>query len=110
MESTKVEQLLMMNAEKFPVESLGVLRQKFAAMDETKAVFALSRVKDPTIALILSILVGGWGVDRFYIGSIGAGVIKLLTGGGCGIWWLIDICLIMNATRKKNFESVLVIL
>lgn len=52
------------------------------------------------VALLLSIFVGGLGVDRFYMGYIGLGVLKLVTLGGCGIWSLIDIILI--ATRKLN--------
>ncbi len=50
------------------------------------------------VALLLSIFVGGLGVDRFYMGYIGLGILKLVTLGGCGIWRLIDIILI--ATRK----------
>jgi len=46
------------------------------------------------------------GFDRFYIGDTGMGVGKLLTGGGCGIWALIDIFMIQDATREKNFELI----
>lgn len=49
-------------------------------------------------ALLLSIFVGWLGVDRFYMGYIGLGILKLLTGGGCGIWYIIDLILI--ATRE----------
>ena len=52
------------------------------------------------VALLLSIFVGGLGIDRFYMGYIGLGILKLVTFGGCGIWSLIDIILI--ATRKLN--------
>ena len=48
-------------------------------------------MKSKTTALILSILVGGLGVDRFYLGYTGMGVLKLLTGGCFGILWIIDI-------------------
>jgi len=50
------------------------------------------------VAILLSVLVGSLGIDRFYLGYIGLGILKLLTGGGCGVWWLIDIVLI--ATKK----------
>lgn len=50
--------------------------------------------KSYTTALILSILLGTLGIDRFYLGYTGIGVAKLLTLGGCGIWALIDLILI----------------
>jgi hypothetical protein len=41
------------------------------------------------------------------LGQTGLGVGKLLTLGGCGIWWLVDLILIMDATRKSNFEKIM---
>ncbi|HEV2178203.1 MAG TPA: TM2 domain-containing protein [Terriglobia bacterium] len=54
--------------------------------------------KEFLVALLLSILLGTLGVDRFYLGYVGLGIVKLLTAGGCGIWWIIDVVLI--ATDK----------
>jgi len=50
--------------------------------------------KDFIVALLLSIFVGSIGVDRFYLGYVGLGIVKLVTLGGCGVWTLIDIILI----------------
>lgn len=55
-------------------------------------------MKSKTTALILSILLGTLGIDRFYLGYTGLGIVKLITGGAFGIWWIIDI--IMLATGK----------
>ena len=49
-------------------------------------------------ALLLSLFLGGLGVDRFYLGYTGLGIAKLLTFGGLGVWALIDF--IMIAMRK----------
>ena len=58
--------------------------------------------KDWLTALLLSIFLGQLGVDRFYLGHIGLGILKLLTGGGCGIWWLVDVILIANNSLKDG--------
>ena len=60
--------------------------------------------KNPTTALLLSIFLGYLGIDRFYLGDIMQGVGKLITGGGCGVWTVIDWFLIMDAARNKNFQ------
>ncbi len=66
-----------------------------------------TRRKDPSIALVASILGGTLGIDRFYIGDIGLGIAKLLTLGGLFIWTLIDLFLIMSAARDKNAALML---
>ncbi len=56
-----------------------------------------------TLTLVMSIIFGQLGVDRFIMGHIGLGILKLITFGGFGIWWLIDVILI--ATRY-NFSNI----
>jgi|UniRef100_A0A7V6CN81 RNA polymerase subunit RPABC4/transcription elongation factor Spt4 len=60
--------------------------------------------KDWLVALLLSIFLGNLGIDRFYLGYIGLGILKLLTFGGFGIWWLIDLILIAT-NRMKDAEG-----
>ncbi|HEX8957050.1 MAG TPA: TM2 domain-containing protein [Burkholderiaceae bacterium] len=56
--------------------------------------------KEWLAALLLCFFVGPFGVHRFYTGHIGIGVIQLLTLGGCGIWTLIDLILIITGALK----------
>lgn len=46
--------------------------------------------KNYLVTLLLSFFLGGLGIHRFYTGYIGLGILQLITGGGCGIWALID--------------------
>jgi len=106
----------MMNSSKLAPEYVESIRDRLRDMDYAQAAVLFGNLKDPTLAIILSVVVGSLGVDRFYIGDIGIGVAKLLVGIivgtiSCGtlfwVWWLVDIFLIMGATRKKNCETLL---
>jgi TM2 domain-containing membrane protein YozV len=59
-------------------------------------------MKDRNTVLILSVLLGGSGIDRFYIGDVGMGLLKLFTLGGCGILWLIDLFIIRDRADDHN--------
>lgn len=64
-------------------------------------------MKNKLTALLLSIFLGALGVDRFYLGYIGAGILKLVTAGGFGIWWVIDIILIATGKLKTKSGDLL---
>ena len=75
---------------------------------ETNRTFAASQIpgvfsdKEYIIALLFSIFLGYLGIDRFYMGQVGMGIGKLLTGGGCGVWWLIDVILIAPRSSSDS--------
>ena len=107
MEAQKVDMFMMMNAKYFESHHLNAVREKLLSLDESKwGLVQTLQFKEPTTALIISIVGGGYlGIDRFFIGDTGMGIAKLLTCGGLGIWVIIDWFLIMGATREKNMEA-----
>lgn len=107
MEAKNVELFLMTNAKYFPSESIMIVKEKLEKLPEDNAVLLHSiQFKDPTMLLIISILIGGLGIDRFVLGQTGLGVAKLLTCGGLGIWTIIDWFLIMGETRTVNMQKL----
>ena len=108
MDANKVDTYLIANGKFFKPEQIPFIREKLFSLDESKWVtFQSLPLKDTTTSLILSILIGGLGVDRFYIGDTGLGIFKLLTCGGFGVWTIVDWFLIMGATREKNTNLLL---
>ena len=107
MEAQKVDMFIMTNGKYFESHTVLQIRDRLIELDDSKwAYIQTLQFKDPTISLIVSLLGGQLGIDRFLIGDTGLGVGKLLTCGGLGIWAIVDWFLIMGATREKNFEKL----
>lgn len=66
--------------------------------DDEKEELLIPTAKNKTTAIILSLLLGGLGIDRFYLGYGGLGLLKLLSMGGFGIWWIIDLVMICSGS------------
>lgn len=111
MDSQKVDMFIMSNAKYFEPSLLPAIREKLLQTDDSKFLMLQSiTYREPILMLIISLLGGTLGVDRFILGDMGLGVVKLLTCGGLGIWTIIDWFLIMERTREVNFEKLRLIL
>jgi TM2 domain-containing membrane protein YozV len=111
MDAQRVDMYLMTNAKFFESNKIQLIRERLLALDESRfgQLHAVS-LNDPTTILIVSILAGALGIDRFMIGDTGLGIGKLLTLGGCGIWSIVDWFLIQPRTREVNFERLMQVL
>ena len=57
--------------------------------------------------LVLSLFLGIFGADRFYLGSPILGLAKFCTAGGAGVWWFIDVVLLFaNKMRDDDGDIV----
>lgn len=78
-------------------------------MSNTELNSGASAPKKQLVAFLLCFLLGGLGAHRFYTGHTTIAVIQLLTAGGCGIWALIDLIMIITGSMKtadgQNLES-----
>ena len=107
MDPQKVDMYLMTHSKYFEGTSIPMIRENLLKLDENQfmRLNALS-LKDPTIMLVVSLLGGQLGIDRFLIGDTGLGIAKLLTCGGLGIWAIVDWFMIMGRTREVNMEKI----
>ena len=111
MDQQRVDMYIMTNQKYFPAEKIMFLKEKLRMADENKFSFVSTvELKDPTTLLLVSIFLGGLGIDRFMIGDTGMGVLKLLTAGCCGVLTIIDWFMISNKTKELNFNKVMALL
>lgn len=97
--------------DKISSESAFMLQKQLESIniDENSA-FTLSALplKEPFVGLLLGFFLGVFGIDRFYKGDIGLGIVKLLL---CwltfGIWWLVDLFLVYKGIKQDNLQKIM---
>ena len=65
--------------------------------------------KSKNTLVLLSALLGTFGVDRFYRGQVGLGIVKLITFGGCGIWALIDTVIYLAGDLPRDSDGRVIV-
>lgn len=122
MDHNKIQLFMVANHDKLPMEMIPLISNRLEAADDSRMPVLMSMgLKSPVVALVLSLVAGGLGIDRFYIGDNTNGAIKLIVGLvvlpiisvvtlGIGsllyLGYAVDYFLIMGAT-KKNAEKLM---
>lgn len=105
-----INMFLANHGDKFEPAQLPIIQQRLEMVPDEQMMFiSAADFKSPTTMLVVSLVAGGLGIDRFLIGDTGMGILKLLTGGCFGILTIIDWFTIMDKTKKKNFEQFMMI-
>ena len=111
MDKQKVDMFIMTNQKYFPANKIFYIKEKLNELSDDKAlVLNTLEFKEPTTLLLVSIFLGSLGVDRFMLGDIGTGILKLLTGGLCGIMTIIDWFTISAKAKEANFTMLMTML
>ena len=104
MDSHKVDLFLATSQKFFEPAQLPFIREQLSLIDDSRFLAVSSMEYRDPMMLLVSIIGGSLGIDRFILGDTGLGVAKLLTAGGCGIFTIIDWFQIQSLTRRKNME------
>lgn len=107
MEQSKIDLFVAQNSSKLPADKMLLVVERLKNMSDERFIMLQSTsLTNPVVVWVVSFLFGCLGIDRFLVGSVGAGIVKLLTVGGLGIWWFIDLFLIVKAVKEQNFKKL----
>ena len=103
MEKSKIDMFLAINAGNFMQSDLMIIKEKLEKLEDDKFFLlqGLQLQKPDTIFLIAIVL--GW--ERFWLNDIALGILKVVTGYGCLIWWIVDIFSAKERTYKYNLQQ-----
>lgn len=107
-DSEKLDNYIISNQKFFPQDKIIYLREKMSNVNSSELDMLIAlELKDPSTFLFLSIFVGIFGIDRFLLGDVGFGLIKLLTFGGFGVLTILDWFSVVKRTKEQNFNKII---
>lgn len=107
----KADMFIAENSRFFPEDKIDSLKEKLYAVDDSKFMTASAvKFKDPNVLLIISIFLGGLGIDRFMLKDTGFGILKLFTLGCCGVLTVMDWFTVRKRTKELNYNNLMAVL
>ena len=111
MDASRLDMFIMTNQKYLPAEKIVFIKEKLKDIDEERfSLVSAVEFKDPTTILLVSLFLGGLGIDRFMLGETGMGILKLLTGGVCGSLTILDWFGVQKKAKELNFNKLMMIL
>jgi TM2 domain-containing membrane protein YozV len=103
MDNNQINFWFSINVENFNPNDLPAIKATLEQMDNNQMMFLQSAsFKKPSNIFLIAFLLG-W--ERFFLGDVGLGIVKVITGYGCGIWWLIDVFSAKRRAQKYNLQQ-----
>lgn len=95
------------NETNFPSSQRMIIQKRCSEMPEDRLMMLQQlKWKNPTLILIMSLMFGSLGIDRFMLGNVGVGLLKLFTFGLFGILTIIDWFTVMGKAREINMKTI----
>lgn len=111
MDKNKVDRYFAANAKFFPNDKIALVRDKMEHCDDSRELMINSvKLKNATGVIIAGVFGGYFGVDRFMVGDIGLGLLKLFTFGVAGIMWIADWFVLPKKIKEMNYNKIMQIL
>ena len=105
MKEDKINVFMAKNSGCFPVKDLQEIRVRLNNVSEERMDMIMAvDFKNPILYFIINLFLPG--LERILLGQVGWGLLKLLTGGGFGIWWIYDMFVIMKKVRELNYQTI----
>ena len=108
MEINRTDAFLLRNCNRLRPDQIINIRNAINELPQEKQTqIELIELRSPQAVFLCSYFLGMWGVDRFLCGQIGLGILKILTGGGLVIWYIIDWFTAYKRAQVYNCKKIM---